>query len=125
MQVGTSQDVRNPRDFGGNRRKQPDVGWRAGRACCLQLTVVSRLGRTPAEPVAVLSTSAAVRSAVAEGIGPAVISGLAVADDVRLGRLVEVPLRGEAVRRPITALWRGTARDLAAVSRELLEEAIG
>jgi len=87
--------------------------------------VVSRLGRMPAEPVAVLSTSAAVRSAVAEGIGPAVLSGLAVADDVRLGRLVEVPLRGDAVRRPITALWRGAPRDLSTVSRELLEEAVG
>ena len=86
--------------------------------------VVSRLGRMPAEPVAVLSTSAAVRSAVAEGIGPAVLSGLAVADDVRLGRLVEVPLRGDAVRRPITALWRGAPRDLSTVSRELLEEAV-
>ncbi|GAA2870278.1 LysR family transcriptional regulator [Microbacterium arabinogalactanolyticum] len=87
--------------------------------------VVSRLGRMPAEPVAVLSTSAAVRSAAAEGIGPAVLSGLAVADDVRLGRLVQIPLRGDAVRRPITALWRGAPRDLSTVSRELLEEAVG
>src|SRR5690606_22171852 len=57
--------------------------------------VLARLGRAPAEPVAELSTSAAVRSAVGEGVGPAVLSRLAIADDVRLGRLVEVPLRGE------------------------------
>ncbi|MDT0157924.1 LysR family transcriptional regulator [Microbacterium sp. ARD32] len=86
--------------------------------------VVARLGREPVEALAVLSTSAAVRSAVAEGIGPAVLSQLAVADDVRLGRLVQVPLRGEPVQRPITALWRGGRRELSEVSRELLEEAV-
>ena len=87
--------------------------------------VLSRLGREGAEPVAELSTSAAVRSAVGEGIGPAVLSRLAIADDVRLGRLVEVPLRGEPVQRPITALWRGGRSDLSEVGRELLEEAVG
>lgn len=87
--------------------------------------VRARLGREGAEPVAELSTSAAVRSAVGEGIGPAVLSRLAIADDVRLGRLVEVPLRGEPVQRPITALWRGGRSDLSEVGRELLEEAVG
>jgi DNA-binding transcriptional LysR family regulator len=87
--------------------------------------VLTRLGREGAEPVAELSTSAAVRSAVGEGIGPAVLSRLAIADDVRLGRLVEVPLRGEPVQRPITALWRGGRSDLSEVGRELLEEAVG
>lgn len=86
--------------------------------------VLSIIGSAPAEPVAVLSTSAAVRSAVADGLGPAVLSGLAVADDVRLGRLIEVPLDGEPVQRMITALWRGGRRDLSAVSRELLEVAV-
>lgn len=86
--------------------------------------VLVRLGREPADAVAVLTTSAAVRSAAAEGVGPAVLSRLAIADDVRLGRLIEVPLRGEPVQRPITALWRGGRRDLSEVSRELLEEAV-
>jgi len=86
--------------------------------------VLARLGRESAEPVAELSTSAAVRSAVGEGVGPAVLSRLAIADDVRLGRLVEVPLRGEPVQRPITALWRGGLSDLSQVGRELLEEAV-
>jgi DNA-binding transcriptional LysR family regulator len=47
-----------------------------------------------------------------------------VADDVRLGRLVEVPVAGPPVVRPITALWRGTARDLSPTSRELVEIAV-
>lgn len=86
--------------------------------------VLARLDCSPTEPVAELSTSAAVRSAVGEGVGPAVLSRLAIADDVRLGRLVEVALRGDPVQRPITALWRGGRADLSQVGRELLEEAV-
>lgn len=87
--------------------------------------VRTRLGREAAPPVAVLPTSAAVRSAVAEGLGPALLSRLAVADDIRLGRLREVPMAGPPISRPITALWRGAARDLSPTSRELVEVAVG
>ena len=86
--------------------------------------VRTALGRDAAAPAVVLPTSAAVRMAVAEGLAPALLSALAVADDVRLGRLIEVPLEGRTVARPITALWRGGARDLAATSRELVEVAV-
>lgn len=86
--------------------------------------VRARLGHDSAEPAAVLPTSAAVRAAVAGGLAPALLSRLAVADDIRLGRLVEVPLSGPAVTRPITALWRGGARDLSSTSRELVEVAV-
>lgn len=86
--------------------------------------VRTALGRDAAAPAVVLPTSAAVRMAVAEGIAPALLSALAVADDVRLGRLIEVALEGRSVARPITALWRGGARDLAATSRELVEVAV-
>lgn len=86
--------------------------------------VRARLGREPTAPAAVLPTTAAVRSAVAEGVGPAVLSRLAVADDVGLGRLAEVPLDGEELRRPITALWRGGPGDLPLAGRELLEVAV-
>lgn len=87
--------------------------------------VRERLGRDAAEPAVVLPTSAAVRLAVAEGLAPALLSRLAVADDIRLGRLAEVPLAGPPVARPITALWRGGARDLTSTSRELVEIAAG
>lgn len=86
--------------------------------------VRERLGHGSAGPAAVLPTSAAVRAAVAGGLAPAVLSRLAVADDIRLGRLVEVPLAGPPIARPITALWRGGARDLGATSRELVEVAV-
>ncbi len=85
--------------------------------------VRDRLGRDAAAPAIVLPTSAAVRLAVAEGLAPAMLSRLAVIDDIRLARLVEVPMEGPPVMRPITALWRGTARDLTSTSRELVEVA--
>ncbi len=55
------------------------------------------------EPTAVLATTAAVRTAIAAGLGPAVLSRLAVVDDVRLGRLVEVAV-SPALIRPLSAL---------------------
>lgn len=87
--------------------------------------VRARLGREPVEPIAVLPTSAAVRSAVANGLAPALLSRLVVADDLQLGRLVEVPIEGYPVSRPITALWRGGVRDLEPTSRDLIEVATG
>jgi molybdate transport repressor ModE-like protein len=86
--------------------------------------VRTRLGREPATPAVELPASAAVRSAVAEGLAPALLSRLAVADDLRLGRLRVVPITAEPLTRPITALWRGGPRDLAPASRELLDIAV-
>lgn len=85
--------------------------------------VRTRLGRDAADPSVVLPTSAAVRLATAEGLAPAVLSRLAVADDLRLGRLSEVPVAGAPVVRPITALWRGGVQDLTSTNRELVEVA--
>ncbi len=85
--------------------------------------VRSRLGREPDAPIAVLPTSAAVRSAVANGLAPAMLSRLVVADDIHLGRLVEVTIDSDPVTRPITALWRGGIRDLDPTRRDLLEVA--
>jgi len=79
------------------------------------------LGREPVKPVVVLSTEAAVKSAVAGGLGPAVLSELTVIDDVRLGRVRAVPISGADLSRPLTALWRGGERDLFGVARDLVE----
>lgn len=58
-----------------------------------------------ATPLLELSTSTAVRSAVAAGAGPAVISDLAVRDDVSSGRLVQVAVRAVDLRRRLRAVW--------------------
>lgn len=65
--------------------------------------------RTPpltATPAIELGTSAAVRSAISAGVGPGVISRLAVRDDLILGRLVAVEIDGPPLTRELTAVWR-------------------
>lgn len=61
-------------------------------------------GIVAAPPIAELATTAAVRTAVASGLGPAVLSRLAVADDLRLGRLALVPVTPPLVRPLSTVL---------------------
>jgi DNA-binding transcriptional LysR family regulator len=53
-----------------------------------------------------LGTSAAVRSAIAAGVGPGVLSRLAVRDDLVLGRLVAVDVAGPPLTRQLTIVWR-------------------
>ena len=53
-----------------------------------------------------LGTSAAVRSAIAAGVGPGVLSRLAVRDDLVLGRLVAIEVAGPPLTRQLTAVWR-------------------
>jgi DNA-binding transcriptional LysR family regulator len=53
-----------------------------------------------------LGTSAAVRSAIAAGVAPGVLSRLAVRDDLVLGRLVTVEVAGPPLKRQLTAVWR-------------------
>lgn len=75
-----------------------------------------------ATPLLELSTTSAVRGAAAAGAGPAVLSNLAVRDDVAAGRLVAVPVHGVDLTRSLRAVWPrgqrpdGTARDLLAIA---------
>jgi DNA-binding transcriptional LysR family regulator len=50
-------------------------------------------GRTPVAPLIELPTTAAIRTAVASGAAPAILSILAVRDDIATGRLVRVRVR--------------------------------
>src|SRR5258707_1254724 len=72
-----------------------------------------------APPAVELGTSAAVRSAIAAGVGPGVLSRLAVRDDLVLGRLVAVELAGPPLTRVFTAVWRHD-RPLSAEGERLL-----
>jgi molybdate transport repressor ModE-like protein len=58
-----------------------------------------------AVPVLELSTSSAVSAAAAAGAGPAVLSRLAVTDDLERGRLVEVATQGVDLTRLLRAIW--------------------
>lgn len=71
-----------------------------------------------AAPLLELSTTSAVRAAAAAGAGPAVLSRLAVGDDLERGRLVEIPVQGADLTRLLRAVWpshrrlNGPAQDL-------------
>jgi len=75
-----------------------------------------------AAPLLELSSTGALRSAVVAGAGPAVLSSLAVREDLAAGRLVEVPVKGVDLRRSLRAIWprgqapTGPARDLLAIA---------
>ena len=75
-----------------------------------------------AEPILELSTASAVRSALAAGAGPAVLSSLAVRQDLIAGRLREIPVDGVDLSRVLRAVWPrgqrpgGAARDLLAIA---------
>ncbi|WEG09274.1 LysR family transcriptional regulator [Microbacterium horticulturae] len=97
----------------------------SGTRSAFELAVVDRLGAEPAEAALELDTTVAVLSAVAGGVAPAVLSELAVADDVKLGRVRRVEIEGSPIVRPLTALWRGGADALHGASRLLVEIAAG
>lgn len=67
-------------------------------------------GLTPAPPLWELGSSTAVRSAVLAGAGPALISELAVADDLLHHALVDVATTGLDLRRALRAVWRSGTR---------------
>jgi DNA-binding transcriptional LysR family regulator len=67
-----------------------------------------------------LGTSAAVRSAIAAGVGPGVLSRLAVRDDLVLGRLIPVEVAGPPLTRQLTAVWRPDHDPLPPEGRRLL-----
>ncbi|GAA1362287.1 LysR family transcriptional regulator [Arthrobacter rhombi] len=76
-------------------------------------------GREAAEPALVLQGNAAVRIAVASGAGPAVLSELALREQLAAGSLLRVPLEVEVPKRPLTAVWLGPQR-LAGAMAELV-----
>jgi DNA-binding transcriptional LysR family regulator len=67
-----------------------------------------------------VSTTAAVRAAVLAGAAPAVISDLAVADDLAAGRLAEVRTPGLDLRRTLRVIWAGTANPTVGPARDLV-----
>ncbi|WP_164512764.1 LysR family transcriptional regulator [Leucobacter chromiireducens] len=92
----------------------------SGTREAFETAVARQLGGEPLAPVLELGTEAAVRSAVAKGVAPAVLSELSVRDDARLGRIAVVPIDPAPLERPLTAVWRGSRRDLAGARRELV-----
>lgn len=70
-----------------------------------------RAGCEPAEPLAVLASTTSLKSATAAGVGPSVLSELAIATDVAAGVLATVDVEGLDLDRQFRALWRPDTSD--------------
>ncbi|MFF1543201.1 LysR family transcriptional regulator [Streptomyces sp. NPDC058291] len=77
-----------------------------------------------ARPLIELSSTTAVKAAAVSGAGPAVLSELAVGEELALRRLVAVPVDGVSLARDLRAVWptghrpTGPARDLLTLTRD-------
>lgn len=67
-----------------------------------------------------LGSTTAIKTAVASGVGPGVLSWLAVEADVREGRLVVVATEGISIKRSIRVVW-AKGRPLSAAAKRLLQ----
>ncbi|MDV5144514.1 LysR family transcriptional regulator [Streptomyces sp. SBC-4] len=76
-----------------------------------------------AEPLLELASTTAVKAAVVSGAGPAVLSELAITEELASRRLVAIPVEGVLLRRDLRAVWpaghrpTGPARDLLSLTR--------
>lgn len=76
-----------------------------------------------ARPLIELSSTTAVKSSALSGAGPAVLSELALGEELSARRLVRIPVEGIRLRRALRAVWptghrpAGPARDLLSLTR--------
>lgn len=81
-------------------------------------------GLTMVDPVLELSSTAAVRAAVAAGAGPAALSQHAVRDDVATGRLVPIAVTGLDLTRRLHVVWTGGSELPSGPVRDLVRIAV-
>ncbi|MFJ1607496.1 LysR family transcriptional regulator [Streptomyces sp. NPDC088253] len=78
-----------------------------------------------ARPLIELSSTTAVKAAAVSGAGPAVLSELALGEELSAHRLVSIPLSDIQLRRALRAVWptghrpTGPARELLSLTRGL------
>jgi DNA-binding transcriptional LysR family regulator len=88
----------------------------------LEEALRTQAGVEPVPPAAEVSSTTAIKAAVAAGAGPAVLSSLAVAAELTAGTLSAVPVTGVDLGRTLMAVWvdgrrlAGAARDLYAIT---------
>ncbi|WP_328556532.1 MULTISPECIES: LysR family transcriptional regulator [unclassified Streptomyces] len=76
-----------------------------------------------ARPLIELSSTTAVKASAVSGAGPAVLSELALGEELSAHRLVSIPLAGVRLARALRAVWptghrpTGPARDLLSLTR--------
>jgi DNA-binding transcriptional LysR family regulator len=96
----------------------------SGTRSTLGKALLDSLGDVDSVPALMeLSSTTAIKSAVQSGLAPAVISSIAVADEVDHGRLVAVPVDDLDLSRTLRAVWPsgrsllGPARTFVALAR--------
>ncbi|MER5827722.1 hypothetical protein ABT086_37185, partial [Streptomyces mirabilis] len=77
-------------------------------------------GSARAGPAQWLPTTAAVRAAALVGSAPAVISELAVEDDLTTGRLIRVQTPELDLSRTLRVIWDGATSPPSGVARDLI-----
>ena len=77
-----------------------------------------------APPLVELTSTAAVRAAIAAGTAPGVLSGLALADDLALGRLCALKVDGVSLRRQLSLVWLSGRTPAPGPAQELLAIAV-
>lgn len=88
----------------------------------LEQALCTQAGEERVPPIAELSSTTAIKSAVAAGIGPAVLSSLAVAAELSDGTLRRVTVIGLDLNRQLMAVWpagrrlSGPATDLYSIA---------
>ncbi|WP_329246330.1 LysR family transcriptional regulator [Streptomyces sp. NBC_01478] len=76
-----------------------------------------------ARPLIELSSTTAVKASAVSGAGPAVLSELAVGEELSMRRLVRIPVQGVSLARDLRAVWptghrpTGPARELLSLTR--------
>ncbi|MEU6808695.1 LysR family transcriptional regulator [Streptomyces sp. NPDC046831] len=76
-----------------------------------------------ARPLIEVSSTTAVKASAVSGAGPAVLSELAVGEELSLRRLVRIPVHGVTLKRDLRAVWPtghrpvGPARELLTLTR--------
>ncbi len=109
----------SPAELAGARLVSREEG--SGTRNALTAALSASLGHPVTMPVALaLSSTAAVRAAVLAGAGPAVLSELAVAEDLASHRLARVPVADVNLRRSLRAIWPGGPLPPMGAARDLL-----
>lgn len=97
-----------------------EIGSGTRDALIAALRAVLGADLTPAPPALALSTTSAIRAAVLAGAGPAVLSDLAVADDIAAHRLRRITVAGIDLHRELRAIWLGSRTPPAGAVRDLI-----
>ncbi|MFF1640676.1 LysR family transcriptional regulator [Streptomyces sp. NPDC058246] len=84
------------------------------------LAAVLGPGASQAAPALWLPTTSAVRAAALAGSAPAVISELAIQDDLATGRLIAVQTPQLDLRRNLRVIWNGASSPPSGVARDLI-----